>query len=130
MAASPRPPPIQRRAALTPMPGLYAVSMVPKGWPVPARILLADHVFRVIIDGTLDPLTYTPDQFGELLIDWLTGESSHPFVRLHLYGRAADEADYLWRLALKDWAALHAPDHPCLHPLTRMDPRIHVMEHF
>ena len=101
-----------------PKPGYYLVRLVPKGWEVPVHVTASNEGWGVIVDGEAHPLTWARDDIllayaGSLLNG---GLFTHPMLRVVLFGRAVDEGTYNYRLALKEWAALHDPAHPCLSP--------------
>lgn len=102
--------------------GFYLVALVPGGWKVPVEITTVQCGWGLVLDGTGHPLEWSAE---DVLLAYaqgmLTGELfNHPMLRVVLFGEPIPEHAYLHRLALKDWARLHAPDHPCLHPERRM----------
>ena len=83
------------------------------------RELSTDSVVRgLIVDGDHHPLTWNRE---DVLLAYaegmLTGELfNHPMLRVVLFGTLVDEAAYLQRLALKEWARRHGHRHRSLRP--------------
>ena len=120
------------RSITDPTPGFYLVSLVPKGWGVPARIVRVSGRFSAWCDGKPVVGAWRPDDLERAAVEAMgDGELfAHPFLRISLFGTPTDRATYDHRLAMKDWATAHCPDHPCLHPLRPMDPRTLPAEDF
>lgn len=98
--------------------GFYLVALVPGGWKVPVEITTVQCGWGLVVDGTGHPLEWSAE---DVLLAYaqglLTGELfNHPMLRVVLFGEAIPEHQYLHRLAMKDWARTHEPEHPCLHP--------------
>lgn len=93
-----------------PREGFYLLSMTRGGWKVAARLSLSGGKWVAIVDGEIDPTQPTPEQL--LTMD----ATAHAIGRIMLYGQECSEAEYLRRLAMKNWARDHAPNHPCLNP--------------
>lgn len=104
------------------MPGFYRLAKAPRCWKVPARIGLENGLYTAEIDGEAIDGSWSEDDIEWQLFEWLTHAGSYPFFHLVLFGRPSTGAEFKWLLALKDWAAIHNPNHPCLHPLRSMDP--------
>lgn len=115
--------PPKSRLVGEPIPGRYLTKLVQKGWAVPASIeTTADGTaFTATLDGEPLPGEWSRDDIETQLYDWITGEPSHPFLKITLYGQQCTEAEYQHRLAMKHWARQHAPWHPCLHPTRSID---------
>lgn len=101
-----------------PRPGFYLLALVPGGWKVAVEITAVRNGWGLIVDGDHHPLTWNRE---DVLLAYaegmLTGELfNHPMLRVVLFGTLVDEAAYLQRLALKEWARRHEPRHPCLYP--------------
>jgi hypothetical protein len=60
-------------------------------------------LWRAWIDGKAEPPHHDPHLAHQVMHVWLSG-------------RRIDRGRYDWRLATKDWARQHAPEHPCLTP--------------
>jgi hypothetical protein len=94
-----------------PEPGTFALRRARRGWRVPAQIGRDDAGrWYAIIDGVAgeshpDP-AYAPD------VD-----------RIWTAGIRIPQADYDYLLALKSWAVVNDPEHPCLSPFEPIDPR-------
>lgn len=115
----------QRRVDLAnPVTGPYLVRLVPRGWPIAARILRDGGMFQVEVDGSVLSDHWTHDELPDLAVAaTMAGAlNNHPLFRVVLFGRPCSEAAYQHRLAMKAWAREHAPDHPCLTPTVPMDP--------
>lgn len=91
-------------------PGLYRLALVRNGWKVPCRIYHEDFVWWVEIDQEHSGYNVT-DPF-----------ECPKIVHVHEWGEKISDRQYDWLIAIKGWAAMHDPDHPCLQPWTSMDP--------
>lgn len=112
------------RIVTQPTPGHYLLRLVPRGWPVPARIELVDCIYRAEIDGSPVPGEWDEAGIEAILYDWITAREVHPFARLILFGEECDETAYRHHLAIREWAKASAEWHPSLHPTKPMDPRM------
>lgn len=77
-----------------------------------------------VVDGAPLLRTWTEAELEEEAIEFTSQGQlfQHPLLRIVLFGELTDEATYRHRMALKEWAALHKPGHPCLSPTKPMDP--------
>jgi hypothetical protein len=115
---------IQSRVDPTnPQPGYYTVSLNPKGWAQPVRIVRRGNLIQIVVNGlqhieqwNTDTLA---DDFAEAVADGRLFE--HQLFRVILFGKQCDEATYLYRLAVLEHARRHEPWHPCLHPERPID---------
>lgn len=95
------PPP---RKSDTPEPGFYLIRLTRGGPWVGAQITHDDaDGWRAMIDGI-----------------W-SGPSNDPWLvsgleTIHWYGRASTESEVKYRIGLKRWAEIHAPDAPAANP--------------
>jgi hypothetical protein len=112
------------RSPTRPEPGYYLTSLVGKGWAVPCRLDLKDGLYSVEVDGEAIPGAWDSEQLGMLLENWVTAKDTAPIVRVILWGQPCEEHVYAHRLAMKEWASQFSPDHPCLTPMKRMNPRL------
>jgi len=100
----------QARAIWPPVPGLFRLPLVKRGWGVPCRILWTADGWQADIDGTLYPSHADPAQAAHV-------------ARIWHYGAFVTASEYGWLLAVKDHARARDPDHPAVRPLQAMDPR-------
>lgn len=116
----------QSRVLTRPEPGYYLVRLVPKGWPVGARIVLADGRYSATVDDLPVPGSWTEEELEAEAAEWLSRGQlfDHPFLRVSLFGTPCTETDYQHRLALKAWAKQHRPTHPAANPEKPIDPRL------
>ena len=106
-----------------PKSGPYLVRLVPKGWETPAWVQCEGGLLRIQTDGVWHPDVWTVAELPDLMVAaTVAGDLfSHPVFRILLFGRVCTEAEFMQRSSLKDWAAQHHPDHPCLHPTQPID---------
>lgn len=99
---------------------------------MPASIEMTANgaAFTATLDG--EPLQgeWSRDDIESQLYDWITGEPSHPFLKITLYGTQCTEAVYQHRLEIKQWARQYAPWHPCLSPMRPINHRTLPAEDF
>lgn len=100
----------QRRVIWPPEAGYFALALVRGGWRVPARIVRDDNGWSAEVDSEMQ-LGHPDPALATMLANVWHG------------GMKISEADYRWLLAIKDHARQHDPDHPCLSPRKKIDPR-------
>lgn len=117
--ASPAP-----RILTRPTPGLYLLALVRGGWKTPCMIFTVGQNYTGVVNGEPLRRTWTEEDLEAEAAEFTAqGELfNHPLLRIVLFGELTDEATYRYRLAMKDWARLHRPNHPCLRPAVPMDP--------
>lgn len=94
----------QARAVWPPSVGLFRLRLTKGGWPVPCVIARTEQgAWYATIDGFTHPAHDDPAQAEGVSDVWT-------------YGQIVTRAEYEWALAMKDHAAAHDPDHPCLNP--------------
>ena len=111
------------RVLTDPQPGLYTLRLVPKGWPVAARLdRSVDGIWSCWIDGERVPGEWTQDGLLEMLMmSFISADEAAPIARLIVWGIPCDEATYQHRLAMKVWALMHSPRHPAANPRKSID---------
>jgi hypothetical protein len=99
----------QARAIWPPTTGMFRLRLVRGAWAVPCLIARTDEGdWYAEVDGcTHHP--HADPAYAEGVSDIWT------------YGEIIDQPTYTWLLAMKDHAAAHDPDHPCLHPRRAID---------
>lgn len=103
---SPRHAAAQTRAVWPPEPGLFSMTLVRGGWKVPARIARdADGAWVAEVNG--ETCAAHPDP-----------AYAHGVASIWANGLKIDEATYNYLSATREWARLHDPAHPALHPDT------------
>lgn len=120
------------RILTRPTPGFYTVRLVPRGWPVAARISLDDDRYSVTIDGKPVPRTWTEEELESDAVRAITTGTlfDHPLLRVNCFGQMCDETEYRHKLATRAWAEANAPWHPSLHPEKPIDLRLLPAEDF
>lgn len=86
-----------------PEPGFFELSLVRGGPKVAGQIVHEDGRWHAVIDGQPFPAMADPLLCRQVMKLW------------H-HGRPIDESAYRFRLATKDWAVQHNPDHPAARP--------------
>lgn len=101
----------QRRAVWPPAPGLFAMRLVARGWQVPCRILRhPGGTWQAEINGRA--YASNPDPAFAPMVE-----------RVWVGGRIIDRLEYDWLIATREWAEVHAPEHPAVRPNMPIDPR-------
>lgn len=108
---TPRHSAAQRRGVDQIMPGFFRLRLVRHGWQVPAQIVRSGRFWSAVLDGVAGDLAHDPFTADHV-------------ARIHEGGTVIREAEYIWLLALKAWAASADPNHPCLHPYRAIDPML------
>ena len=108
---------------------------MPRAWKVPALLFYAGSdvsYWSAYVDGeSVERHWSEQDLEAEAAQAISEGELfKHPLLRIVLFGETSDEPTYRYLLSLRDWARLHRPNHPCLHPLRPMDPLTDDCEDF
>jgi hypothetical protein len=106
---NPRHSPNQRRRVDLPSSGFFTLRLVRGGWAVPAQIARNGRFWFAVVDG--ETLAAHADPF-----------QAEKVAAIHEFGTAIEQSHYVWLLALREWAAEHDPDHPCLHPYRAINP--------
>ena len=107
-----------------PRPGFYLVSLAREAWQVGAEIRFDGTLYSCSINGEEIPGSWTAKDLEGHWADWLTAESESPIVRIMVRGEPCTEDEYLFRIAMKDWALAHAPEHPAAKPTVPIDVRL------
>ncbi len=111
------------RVLTDPQPGLYTLRLVPKGWPVAARLDRSeDGIWSCWIDGERVPGEWIQDGLLAMLASWVQADDVAPIARLIVWGVPCDEGTYQHRLAMKAWALAHSPRHPAANPRKSIAP--------
>ncbi|HVI92319.1 MAG TPA: hypothetical protein VM659_28775 [Dongiaceae bacterium] len=99
----------------TPTPGLYKMRIIKRGPWVPVKI-----EFRPSRDSETSELLDRSPSFHALL-----GDEDVPIDKVWPWcaGEPIPEAEYNWRVALRQWAIKHAPDEPEATPRKPVDLR-------
>ena len=113
-----------------PKTGYYLVRLVKKGWAVAAEIHVEDGRYFLTVDGEDQGGQWPVERFGRGLLEWLGVVDADIFGRVLQFGEPCDEATYLHRLAVKDWALNHSPQHPAATPWLPINLRTVVTEEF
>lgn len=91
-----------------PEPGFYRLRLVRRGPYVPARIVLEEGLWQVILNGAP------------------SGKHEHPWAiawmhKVWPYAETIMESDYDYMLAYAQWAEKHAPEDPAARPNEPID---------
>lgn len=105
---SPRHAAAQSRAVWPPEPGLFSLALVRGGWKVPARIVRDADGWLAEVDGETSSAHPDPAYAPGVASLWANGLK-------------IDEATFNYLTALREWARLHDPAHPSLHPYRPID---------
>ena len=106
------------------------MALVAKGWKTPCRIFETDGAYSCEMNGEAVPGAWTSEQLEEFWAQFLTAERTHPLVQLVCHGEPCDETTYLYRVALKDWALKHSPQHPAANPRKPINLRLTEPDEF
>jgi hypothetical protein len=104
----------------------YLVSVVAKGWAVPAHLSRHGDVIQLTQNGSQHPETWSVRELPDAFADAVAGGTlfEHPLFRVVLFGERCDETTYRHRLAIREWAVNHASWHPSLRPDQPIDQRL------
>ena len=108
---SPRHARDQRRAIWPPEPGTFVLGLVRGAWRVPCRIVHDDDGWHAEIDGVVHPAHRDP------ALAYMVDAVWHG-------GTLVAQPDYDWFVAIKVWAQINDPSHPCLNPRKVIDPSL------
>lgn len=99
----------QARTVWPPAPGLFRLRLTKGGWGVPCRIACTDQgEWFAEVDGCTHRAHPNP-ALAEGVSDIWT------------FGEIINRTTFEWLFAMKDHAAAHDPDHPCLNPRRAID---------
>jgi hypothetical protein len=110
----------QTRPAV-PVPGFYLVRLALGAWMIPAEITHEDGLYGLIQDGAPLGEAVSAADIEAALMDYALGKPAAPLLRVMFWGKPIAASVYRYHLALKQWAAVNEPNHPCLHPTKSID---------